>query len=265
MVNINTDNENNKTAFGIEYSPAHGGLIYLRRRQVIFFAKPTFSGFVLDAGCGDGRYAPEITNRGAKHYIGIDLDPKSLKKAKTFNSSNKTNFIRCTLENFPFKQDSFNIVFCSEVIEHLTDPTKVFPEMSRTIKQKGTLLISVPSQPIPKFTFLLTMNKCGKSIRYFMDQKTHLREYACSSLRNLFESFATLQDRLGKCGFKTLFKSPAWTIGSPILSIVLEPVMVNPLKHKTSAKVLIFLDAFLSKVLKNFGTHTVFICEKIQI
>jgi SAM-dependent methyltransferase len=252
----------NVADFNVEYSPVHGGLIYLRRRQVIFLARMFFSGYVLDAGCGDGRYASEIINRGAEHYMGIDLNPKSLLRAKKFCSSSKVDFVRCTLEKFPFKSCCFDGVLCSEVIEHLEAPSKVFSEMYWVLKGKGVLLISVPSQPLPKFTFLLFMNRLGRPIKYFMNQHEHLREYARCSFRDLFEAFSILEERLCVCGFTVLSKSSAWVIGSPILSLVMKPVMSYPLKHRTLAQMLILVDTFLSRVLRSFGTHTIIVCEK---
>ena len=181
----------NRLDFGVEYSPLHGGLVYLRRRQVIFSVVRSFSGCVLDAGCGRGRYASEIIKRGAGYYIGIDLDRKSLLKAKKF-CNNKTNFLLGSLENLPLKGLSFDFVFCSKVIEHLKEPIRVFREMFRVMKRRGILLLSLPSQPISKFVFLLLMNRFGRlSVKYFMSQE-HLREYAKRSFTNLFEAFSSL-------------------------------------------------------------------------
>lgn len=46
---------------------------------------------------------------------------------------------------FPFESDTFDLVWCSEVIEHLRDPASSVSEMRRVLKPGGTLIITTPN------------------------------------------------------------------------------------------------------------------------
>ena len=46
--------------------------------------------------------------------------------------------------DIPFEDNSFEIVLCLSVLEHLEDPKKALREMHRVLKPNGTILVSVP-------------------------------------------------------------------------------------------------------------------------
>jgi len=54
------------------------------------------------------------------------------------------NFTADLLKGLPFKDESFDTVFCSQVLEHLPHPKRALREMSRILKKEGHLILSVP-------------------------------------------------------------------------------------------------------------------------
>lgn len=96
-------------------------------------------GILLNAGCGRGSEKIEY-NDLCSLAIGIDLDESSLKGNKLFKYRIKGN-----LEELPFKDNSFDVILCQNVIEHLEKPEKVFKEFSRTLLQKGTFVFITPN------------------------------------------------------------------------------------------------------------------------
>lgn len=87
---------------------------------------------ILDVGCGLKPYQPYFRN--VDMYIGID------KAILTENL--KANDVSAVAEGIPFRDDSFNIVVCTQVLEHMTFPEKGLKEMHRVVKTKGKLIIS---------------------------------------------------------------------------------------------------------------------------
>lgn len=250
-----------KDMFNIEYDLIEGGLIYLRRRQVIFSKNRCFFGNVLDAGCGKGLYASEIMKRGATNYTGIDLNSELLLESKKLRGHN-INLSIGNLEELPFKSNAIDFILCSEVIEHLNNPTRAFDEMFRVMKEGGTLLLSVPTQPLPKSLFLLFKKKFGGlSVKYFMSED-HLREYCRFDIGRIFKSLSMLKKDLINAGFRVISNTPAWVIGSPLLTLLMRPVIFRPLNHVTTTKILVYFDALLSMFLPNFGTHAIIVCKK---
>jgi SAM-dependent methyltransferase len=89
-------------------------------------------GCVLDAGAGRLTYAPRL--RQAAREV-ISLDRYRVKDGLNILSD---------LSELPLAGGSFNSVFCSQVLEHVPDPSQVLSELARILKPGGTLLLSVP-------------------------------------------------------------------------------------------------------------------------
>lgn len=105
---------------------------------------------VLDVGAGTGALVKTLKSNGYKNVLGIDLYPK-------------VSFIKKgEITDLKFKDSSFNTVFCSEVLEHLTvqQINKGVREIKRVLKPDGRLIVTVP------YTEVLEENryicpKCG--------------------------------------------------------------------------------------------------------
>lgn len=103
----------------------------------------------LDAGCGTGlilRHLPEGS-------IGIDINPRNIKKAKEHAPYAK--IMEEDIEHLPFEDNSFSTIICTEVIEHQPNPTPTIKELYRVLKKGGVFIGSVPSDsPIWFLRFL---------------------------------------------------------------------------------------------------------------
>lgn len=95
----------------------------------------------LEVGCGGGILTEEIANMG---FIttGIDPSEQSLTRAEKHAKDNslKINYERGTGENLPFQDNSFDVVFCCDVLEHVYDLPKVISEISRVLKSEGIFI-----------------------------------------------------------------------------------------------------------------------------
>jgi len=127
-----------------------------RRIQVIF---DDFLGNVnltnktlLDGGCGTGLFTERALERGAV-VTSVDISTKLLEITK--KRSPKANVTRASLLNLPFKDNSFDIVISSDVIEHTDDPFKATDELIRVLKPKGLLCVTVPNKSFWYFSLVL--------------------------------------------------------------------------------------------------------------
>jgi ubiquinone/menaquinone biosynthesis C-methylase UbiE len=100
---------------------------------------------VLDFGCGGGLYSSLFAEVGAI-IIGVDISKVAVKIANKQRKrrESRASYIVCSGENLPFKEESFDEVFTSEVFEHLLNPLKAFKSISRVLKHNGELLASTP-------------------------------------------------------------------------------------------------------------------------
>lgn len=95
----------------------------------------------LEVGCGGGILAEEIVRLGFKTF-GIDPSQPSLEAARNHasKSSLSITYIEAAGEALPFDADSFDIVFCCDVLEHVQDLPEVISEISRVLKPGGIFI-----------------------------------------------------------------------------------------------------------------------------
>jgi SAM-dependent methyltransferase len=83
---------------------------------------------VLDAGCGDKPYYPFFAER-ASEYVGVDANHPAAD-------------LNAPLESLPVEDGSFDVVLCTQVLEHADDPAQVVRELRRVVRPGGRVLAS---------------------------------------------------------------------------------------------------------------------------
>ena len=100
---------------------------------------------ILDAGCGEGQLLLKIFERGYKNIYGVDITKIAIKQAE---KRVKANFSLQNLENLNYENEKFDVVICTEVIEHIENYEKVLQELKRILKKNGLLIITFPNEPL---------------------------------------------------------------------------------------------------------------------
>jgi len=95
-------------------------------------------GAILDLGCGQGEYLKGHYPKDSL-VVGCDVEYLALQ-----NRIGNFNPVQGSAEKTPFKEESFDVILFSEVLEHLPNPDKALDEIGRIIKHKGSLIISTP-------------------------------------------------------------------------------------------------------------------------
>lgn len=119
-----------------------GGMLYPQHKVVLEKLKHVKFDSILDVGCGAGAFLKELSNiRLGSRLVGIDLSISQLKKAK----HEVIDIVCCDALNLPFRNNSFDAITASEVIEHVINPFKMVNETYRVVKPiKGYLFLTVP-------------------------------------------------------------------------------------------------------------------------
>jgi len=97
---------------------------------------------ILDVGCNYGEVAGFLA--AGNQVTGIDTDSNALQIAKKTVKNAKFTYGSAT--NIPFPKESFDVVVCLSVLEHVREDQKVIKEMSRVIKNNGELILTVPNK-----------------------------------------------------------------------------------------------------------------------
>jgi len=102
----------------------------------------------LDAGCSYGVYSIMLAEAGYD-VIGIDIDRKEIDWARRWarerELENKITFQLGDLHKLSFRDGTFDLVVCSEVLEHLDDSQLGASELFRILRPNGMAIISMPN------------------------------------------------------------------------------------------------------------------------
>lgn len=95
---------------------------------------------VLDAGCGTGRNLIEFGRLGDARGVDASPDAVQLCLRRGIESVSVGR-----LESLPFPDGSFDLIFATDVIEHVDDDRAALSEMRRVCAPGGLLLATVPA------------------------------------------------------------------------------------------------------------------------
>jgi methionine biosynthesis protein MetW len=96
----------------------------------------------LDVGCGDGGTCGVWLNENAGSYIGVDISSNALTDAR----KRGLNTVQISdAGQLPFPDNSFDLVVCTEVLEHLFEPLEAAREIRRVLRPGGFLVATVPN------------------------------------------------------------------------------------------------------------------------
>jgi ubiquinone/menaquinone biosynthesis C-methylase UbiE len=93
----------------------------------------------LDAGCGDGRYLAALAAELPARRAGVDISDRILETARRRVDA---DFRQGNLEAIPFADGEFDLVLCSQAIEHVLHADAAVAELARVLRPNGTLIIS---------------------------------------------------------------------------------------------------------------------------
>jgi len=115
------------------------------RQAVLDASQPNGNDLVLDVATGTGLMAFEFANRidNGGLVIGVDLCEPMLRKAVAnvrTNGKNRVNFVAGRGEALPFIDGIFDSATITLALRNVTDPKLVFEEMTRVVKDGGTVI-----------------------------------------------------------------------------------------------------------------------------
>lgn len=97
---------------------------------------------ILDAGCGTGLILRNLPTNS----IAIDINLWALKKAKKYAPS--ADVVLADIEHLPFKNNTFSLIVCTQILEHLNNPKNIIKNISNILKDDGIFIGSVPNDTI---------------------------------------------------------------------------------------------------------------------
>lgn len=131
---------------------------------------------IIEVGCGDGRLINCLKDKH-DHLYGMDISEEIIKTVEVPK-------IIGSIDDIPFKDNEFDLVICSEVLEHL--PINIYEKSLSELERISDkyILISVPNDENIKVRRV----ECPECNCAFHPWR-HLRSYKLDEMKNLFNKF----------------------------------------------------------------------------
>ncbi|MCJ7833170.1 MAG: class I SAM-dependent methyltransferase [Deltaproteobacteria bacterium] len=164
---------------------------------------------ILDIGCGSGRHICAASQFENVVSIGSDVSYDEVVEARNRlvnqeklgqNGGGLWATLAADITNLPFPDDFFDMVICSEVLEHIPDQHTAVKEVTRVLRPGGDLIVSVPRYLPERICWALSQS-------YHQTTNGHIRIYKKKELIALLESSGS---RLWASHFAHSLHTPYW-------------------------------------------------------
>lgn len=190
-----------------------------RRHMQKFFSEIEEVGKVLDVGAQYCPYYPLFEHK-CESYSSLDLVDTPIVD------------IVCSAEEMKVDDCCYNLVLCTQVLEHCENPHKIVAECHRVLKPGGTLIVTVPSispvhgYPADNWRFM------PDGLRYLLREFSHVEvlgelDFAESVASVNCHYGHVITGRMGRVG---AMLNPVWNLTTNVLGRVLSAAL-HPLTH----------------------------------
>lgn len=145
------------------------------------FVQHKQSGALLDLGCSSGSFLESMRSQSWKLY-GIEMSPDCARAAEARCGAQV--FVGDILEA-PFPPETFDVITCFDVLEHLFEPRRVVEKVANWLKPGGIFLVQVPNIDSAE-------SRVFGSYWHGLELPRHLFHYSPASLKFLAQSVGLL-------------------------------------------------------------------------
>jgi 2-polyprenyl-6-hydroxyphenyl methylase/3-demethylubiquinone-9 3-methyltransferase len=149
---------------------------------------------ILEVGCGDGAFTKNLAEYSSD-VTAIDISAEQIEQ----NSRAYPDVYfrqHDVAKPLPFDDETFDVIWCSEVLEHLFDPAFALREMHRVMTPGGLLLVTVPYHGLLK-NVLIALFKWDE---HFTPNNPHIRFFTKNTLRQITAAAGFEYVRMSTCG-----------------------------------------------------------------
>jgi ubiquinone/menaquinone biosynthesis C-methylase UbiE len=138
--------------------PGWASTPHRKRKFILSYLKDCLdkSKSFLDVGCAEGLYVHFAASL-CSLSVGVDISEPRIKKAEKGKKFKHERFYVGNAEELPFEDGSFDVVICTETLEHVLDDKKAIGELSRVTKKHVLIVVPTAKQSL------------GNRIRKLMD------------------------------------------------------------------------------------------------
>ncbi len=164
---------------------------------------------ILDMGCGSGRHACAAARLEEVHVVGLDVNEDDVREARNrlfyeqdlgVQGNGAWAVMVADILCLPFESGAFDVVICSEVLEHIPRHGVAIDEILRVLRPGGHLVVSVPRRLPERICWALSDD-------YYQANGGHVRIYRKKTLAALLKKAGT---RLRAFHYAHSLHTPYW-------------------------------------------------------
>jgi ubiquinone/menaquinone biosynthesis C-methylase UbiE len=149
---------------------------------------------ILEVGCGDGSFTRNLAEHSSR-VTAVDISASQIEL--NTRAHPEIRFVQHDVaQRFPFANEAFDVIWCSEVLEHLFDPGFAVREMHRVLGPGGRLLVTVPYHGVIKDVLIALF----KWEEHFSPTNPHIRFFTRKTLSQLAASAGFVEIETTTCG-----------------------------------------------------------------
>jgi ubiquinone/menaquinone biosynthesis C-methylase UbiE len=174
---------------------------------------------VLDIGCYKGDYSRFLAKKYKTHCLGIDISTSCIEYSRKCDDYNNV-YLVADAENIPFKNNVFDLVLASSVLEHVPDLHRCLVEAYRILKTGGKILIMNTPLKDDRYSLVWVLNKI---------KPTKLKK-VLESIGHDYERLLSWQELLSLVknkGFHIIKKERCGVFVQPIHDWYILPFLIN--------------------------------------
>lgn len=131
---------------------------------------------LLEVGSGDGYMLKALSDLPVA-LTGIEISEKRIERSRQLVP--QAEIVAGDAREMPFESRSFDLVVCSEVLEHVPEPERAIAEMKRVVRPGGLVIVTVPHERNWQLGRLLLL-------RFPIRIPDHINEFSVPSMSRLF-------------------------------------------------------------------------------
>jgi 2-polyprenyl-3-methyl-5-hydroxy-6-metoxy-1,4-benzoquinol methylase len=152
------------------------------KRNIVETASMAFPKNILDIGCGNGFITKEIAKAFPNTRItAVDIEKEKVNYAKRYNKAGNVKYVQGNLFHLPFKKESFDLVICNEVLEHLAEYKRAVIALAGLSSRY--ILVSVPNEPL----FRIATFMRGRHLKTSGNMPGHVNNWSKRQIVNILK------------------------------------------------------------------------------
>jgi ubiquinone/menaquinone biosynthesis C-methylase UbiE len=168
-----------------------------RLRLLLRFARPAPGARLLEVGCGAGHVLQRFPGCAR---TGVDLSAEMLGRARG-RLGPDVRLVRGSAEALPCASASFDIIICTEVLEHIPHPAAAIAELMRVAAPGARVVVSIPNEGnIDRAKQFITRLPLGRRLLRTLageDNEWHLHRFDAALLRDVAAGSARIRSIRG--------------------------------------------------------------------